>query len=94
MKHGARVSVVNLYTEELGNPEVPQKFRQARQKAAMPALDEKRSRAEAGLSLPPLIIAGCARLRRISAVPPLSVGRQSGREHLSYSRKEHRGASF
>jgi len=44
VKHGAHVSVVNLYTEELGNPEVPQKFLQARQKAAMPAFDEKRSR--------------------------------------------------
>ena len=32
VKHGVRVPVVNLYTEELGNPEVPQKFRQARQK--------------------------------------------------------------
>jgi TolB-like protein/class 3 adenylate cyclase/Tfp pilus assembly protein PilF len=30
VKHGVRVSVVNLYTEDLGNPEVPQKFRQAR----------------------------------------------------------------
>ena len=28
VKHGARVSVVNLYTEELGNPEVPEKFKQ------------------------------------------------------------------
>jgi TolB-like protein/class 3 adenylate cyclase/Tfp pilus assembly protein PilF len=44
VKHGAHVSVVNLYTEELGNPEVPQKFRQARQKAAMPAFGEKRTR--------------------------------------------------
>src|SRR5207248_9065360 len=34
VKHGAQVSVVNLYTEELGNPEVPQKFLQARHKAA------------------------------------------------------------
>jgi TolB-like protein/class 3 adenylate cyclase len=33
VKHGAHVSVVNLYTEELGNPEVPQKFLQARHKA-------------------------------------------------------------
>ena len=32
VKHGAHVSVVNLYTEELGNPEVPQKFRQAKAK--------------------------------------------------------------
>src|SRR5438128_1134126 len=30
VKHGVRVSVVNLYTEDLGNPEVPQKLRQAR----------------------------------------------------------------
>src|SRR5438477_11784574 len=34
VKHGSRVSVVNLYTEELGNPEVPQKFLQARHKTA------------------------------------------------------------
>src|SRR6266436_2938326 len=34
VKHGERISVVNLYTEDLGNPEVPQKFRQARKGAA------------------------------------------------------------
>src|SRR5438093_7884128 len=33
VKHGSRVSVVNLYTDELGNPEVPQKFVHARHKA-------------------------------------------------------------
>src|SRR5207302_4755873 len=27
VKHGARVHVVNLYTEELGNPELPEKFK-------------------------------------------------------------------
>jgi class 3 adenylate cyclase len=32
VKHGVRVSVVNLYTEELGNPELPEKFRQAKEK--------------------------------------------------------------
>ena len=42
VKHGSRVSVVNLYTEELGNPEVPQKFRQAR-KGGPPVVREKRS---------------------------------------------------
>src|SRR6476619_376815 len=36
VKHGVRVSVVNLYTEDLGNPEVPQKFRQSRRKPATP----------------------------------------------------------
>ena len=43
VKHGSRVSVVNLYTEELGNPEVPQKFLQARHKtaAAVPIAAEK-----------------------------------------------------
>jgi TolB-like protein/class 3 adenylate cyclase len=29
VKHGVRVHVVNLYTEELGNPEVPEKFKAA-----------------------------------------------------------------
>src|SRR5207244_13209517 len=38
---GARVAVVNLCTENLGNPEVPQKFRQAR-KGAAPVVREKR----------------------------------------------------
>src|SRR5207253_5403561 len=42
VKHGVRVAVVNLYTENLGNPEVPQKFRQAR-KGAAPVVREKRS---------------------------------------------------
>jgi TolB-like protein/class 3 adenylate cyclase/Tfp pilus assembly protein PilF len=41
VKHGVRVSVVNLYTEDHGNPEVPQKFRQAR-KAAAPVVREKK----------------------------------------------------
>src|SRR5438874_7802357 len=43
VKHGSRVSVVNLYTEELGNPEMPQKFLQARHKAAaaVPVTAEK-----------------------------------------------------
>ena len=46
VKHGSRVSVVNLYTEELGNPEVPQKFLQARHKAAaaVPIAAEKSTR--------------------------------------------------
>src|SRR6201997_5265419 len=34
VKHGVRVSVVNLYTEELGNPAVPEKLRVARAAAA------------------------------------------------------------
>jgi TolB-like protein len=52
VKHGARVHVVNLYTDELGNAEVPEKFRQANGKEqttpVTPASDAKpagRSRA-------------------------------------------------
>src|SRR5216117_2166146 len=40
VKHGVRVSVVNLYTEDHGNPEMPQKFRQTR-KANAPVVREK-----------------------------------------------------
>jgi TolB-like protein/class 3 adenylate cyclase/Tfp pilus assembly protein PilF len=34
VKHGVRVSVVNLYTEEVGNPNVPEKFKAAGAAAA------------------------------------------------------------
>jgi TolB-like protein/class 3 adenylate cyclase/Tfp pilus assembly protein PilF len=34
VKHGLRISVVNLYTEELGNPAVPEKLKAARVAAA------------------------------------------------------------
>jgi hypothetical protein len=40
VKHGARVSAVNLYTEDLGNPQIPQKFLQAR-KGVAPVVREK-----------------------------------------------------
>jgi adenylate cyclase len=52
VKHGVRVHVVNFYTDELGNAEVPEKFRQAKEKEqttlVTPASDAKpagRSRA-------------------------------------------------
>ncbi len=61
VKHGARVAVVNLYTEDLGNPEVPQKFRQAR-KGTAPLVAERRGRrwitAGVGVLLAALIIGG------------------------------------
>ena len=34
VKHGVRLHVFNLYTEDLGNPEVPEKLRQARGQTA------------------------------------------------------------
>jgi CHASE2 domain-containing sensor protein/class 3 adenylate cyclase len=46
LKHGVRVSVVNLYTDEVGNPEVPQSLRGAvnrkpTEKARMPVRSQK-----------------------------------------------------
>ena len=37
VKHGARISVVNLYTEEVGNPAVPEKFKAAKERDAAAA---------------------------------------------------------
>ncbi len=37
VKHGVRLHLVNLYAEPLGNPEVPEKFRQSAASAAMPS---------------------------------------------------------
>src|SRR5205814_4317354 len=34
VKHGARISVANLYTEDLGNPVIPEKLKAARAAAA------------------------------------------------------------
>src|SRR5213596_430966 len=47
VKHDVRVHVVNLYTDELGNPEVPEKFRQTKVTQiapATPASDAKPAR--------------------------------------------------
>src|SRR5437868_1205557 len=72
-KHGARISVVNLYTENLGNPEVPQKFRQAR-KGTAPVVREKSGRGKswiiaAGLIvLAALTIGGLLLVRRSASV--------------------------
>ncbi|PYK87741.1 MAG: hypothetical protein DME40_13790, partial [Verrucomicrobia bacterium] len=73
VKHGARISVVNLYTENLGNPEVPQKFRQAR-KGTAPVVREKSGRGKswiiaAGLIvLAALAIGGLLLMRRSASV--------------------------
>src|SRR5215469_4945103 len=38
VKHGGKVSLVNFYTEELGNPQSPEKLRRARQEQARRAI--------------------------------------------------------
>jgi TolB-like protein/class 3 adenylate cyclase/Tfp pilus assembly protein PilF len=40
LKHGARVHVVNLYTEELGNPNMPEKFKAAPESVAVSATNK------------------------------------------------------
>jgi serine/threonine-protein kinase len=44
VKHGARVFVVNLYTQELGNAEVPEKFKGASVSATIAATKEPRGK--------------------------------------------------
>src|SRR5213592_3750995 len=71
VKHGVRVSVANLYTKELGNPEVPQKFRQAR-KGTAPVVREKKGRrwiiGAAVVLIAALIIAAVLLSRRSASV--------------------------
>src|SRR5216684_9207000 len=44
VKHGVRVHVANLYTEELGNPDVPEKFKRGGVEAAVSAAKKPPSR--------------------------------------------------
>src|SRR5207245_2844582 len=69
VKHGVRVSVVNLYTEDHGNPEVPQKFRQVR-KGTAPVVREKKGRSwltAAGVVLIAVLIIAAVLFSRRSA---------------------------
>src|SRR4029077_2809391 len=38
VKHGVRMSVVNLYTDEVGNSDVPEKFQKTKEMQAAPAI--------------------------------------------------------
>ena len=51
VKHGVRVHAVNFYTDEVGNPEIPQKFKGAAVKAAV-----RRAVAERRRVSPPIIV--------------------------------------
>src|SRR6476620_2050772 len=73
VKHGVRVSVVNLYTEDHGNPEVPQKFREARHKAAAPVgerqgLSKIRLIAATAIILAALALGGILLLQRSASI--------------------------
>src|SRR3981189_964560 len=93
VKHGVRVHVFNLYTEELGNPEVPEKFRQAKGQTA-PAVAGRgeelwvavlpfKSSGDAELEsfangLGEDITTGLSRFRYLSVVASASAGRPEG----------------
>jgi TolB-like protein/class 3 adenylate cyclase/Flp pilus assembly protein TadD len=51
VKHGVRVSVVNLYTEEIGNPEAPAKFQTGAQTAAPAQTGSSSRRPKASLGV-------------------------------------------
>ena len=82
VKHGARVYLVNLYTEELGNPEVPVRFRQAKDTQtaqATPASDTKPAGRSRALIAALIIVAAAAAIgsyifshRSNSKAPPSS----------------------
>jgi CHASE2 domain-containing sensor protein len=72
LKHGVRVSVVNLYTDEVGNPAIPQKLRQAAGRKPI-------EKARAPIRSPRLLATICVSctalvmsLRFVPAVPVLS----------------------
>src|SRR5438874_13531313 len=60
VKHGVRIHIVNLHTEELGNREPPAKFRQAKDTQtapAIPASDRKPARRSWAWIIAPIIVA-------------------------------------
>ncbi|PYK80212.1 MAG: hypothetical protein DME37_07505, partial [Verrucomicrobia bacterium] len=72
VKHGVRVSVVNLYTDEVGNPEVPQKLRQA---AGKKPIEKARAPIRSQRLLATICVCCAAlvmSLRFVPAVPVLS----------------------
>jgi TolB-like protein/class 3 adenylate cyclase len=96
VKHGVRVAVVNLYTENLGNPEVPQKFRQAR-KGTAPVIREKKGRGwiiAAAVILIAALIAGAVLWSRrsapttnVAAAPSVSPASPAATETAAVSEK-------
>src|SRR4051812_6604016 len=60
VKHGMPVSLVNLYTDQVGNPIVPQKIQQARQQAELAARPPSRGNWKLILPIAALLVAAAA----------------------------------
>jgi class 3 adenylate cyclase len=86
VKHGVRISAVNLYTDELGNPQVPEKFKQSA--APLPAISSNFSRRNKRVLIGAVVAAAVAlaagfwvfphrfalkAINRPSSVPPPSI---------------------
>jgi adenylate cyclase len=56
VKHGARIDIVNLYTNELGNPETPQKFKGIKQERKTVSHLAKRTLVAAAIGLIALLV--------------------------------------
>jgi hypothetical protein len=75
VKHGVRLHLVNLYAEPLGNPEVPEKFRQIAASAPMPSPVIKPKRMSWHEIVIALLLVGASRriahaeLRRLKTAP-------------------------
>jgi len=82
VKHGVRVQIVNLYTEELGNPEVPEKFKRP---ATIPCSTAKPGRSKwvlisAVVSVVALIAIGVLIFRRVGIPQQREAVRQNPSE--------------
>ena len=74
VKHGARLSIVNLYTDELGNPQVPEKF-----KPVPPASSGRRARRSLLIITAMLLLASLAIVAMIFAPAILKSYRSEAR---------------
>ena len=97
VKHGVRVEVVNFYDEEVGNPELPEKVKRAREEQS--ALDHRASRITArkrsliiGLLLlvAAVLIIGLAIIsykttKRSAATTTENVSSSAGEEHRGFA---------
>ncbi len=70
LKHGVRVSVFNLYTDEVGNPEVPQKLRQA---AGKKPVEKARAPVRSPRLLATICVFCTALVMSLRFVPPVLV---------------------
>ena len=73
VKHGARISLVNLYTDEVGNPELPLRCREARTEESASATGPRRTVAMIAAAVAMLALIGYASFSFLSRNSPAVV---------------------